>query len=437
MIKNIRFHNDKINVIHPSIDYHNGGLYKGVLLPTKVRTRYKDMPYLVTSNRELIAIDSVRQLKNHNISIRNELTKSTNWDLDSIESYLKDGIKVSSKKLLNDVVKALRSYLVLCSEHDYMIIALWIMSTHLFPVFTALPLVYLNGERGSGKTKCLQLCALLAQNPILSSSMSGSSMFRMIEGLRPTLILDELEMIKSKQYTHLINTLLSGYKAGSQNYRVNGMVGNFETSSYSTFCPKILASINHASNDALNDRCIRIEMQRATSSVVNRDIDIDDGALHELRNKLHVWSMNNANRVHKIYTTIQSPHPQLSGRRWEIFKSLFAIHAITCPQNDGILANYAVEMNHVTKVEDSPEHIIVRVLAENIKRGGYFRNRDIFNWFSDATVNSDMEWIRPNHLGYILRGMNVNHKKNMGGRGVAYRITLKDIRNLKHKYEIS
>ncbi len=157
MINKIRFNNDATQQIHPSLDYHSGVLYKGVMLPTKVRTRYKDLPYLITSNREIISIESVRQLKKHNIKIKGRLTKSSNWDLRHIEKYLKDGIRISSKKLFNDICKQLRFYLDLGSDENYIILSLWIMSTYVFPIFDAMPIIYLNGERGSGKSKTLQL----------------------------------------------------------------------------------------------------------------------------------------------------------------------------------------------------------------------------------------------------------------------------------------
>jgi hypothetical protein len=73
-------------------------------------------------------------------------------------------------------------------------IALWILQTWLLDKFYIAPrLAITSPTKGCGKTTVLRLLCKLTRRPLKSGSISPAALFRAIEQLQPTLILDENE----------------------------------------------------------------------------------------------------------------------------------------------------------------------------------------------------------------------------------------------------
>ena len=70
------------------------------------------------------------------------------------------------------------------------------MHTYCFELFDHSPILYITAPtKQCAKSRVLEVLAKLAHNPMSSSSMNGPTLFRSIETLKPTLLLDEMDRI--------------------------------------------------------------------------------------------------------------------------------------------------------------------------------------------------------------------------------------------------
>ena len=73
-------------------------------------------------------------------------------------------------------------------------VALWIVLTWLIDHVDVLPLLIINApEKACGKTQLLELISRLAARPLPASNISTAALFRVIDRLQPTLLIDEAD----------------------------------------------------------------------------------------------------------------------------------------------------------------------------------------------------------------------------------------------------
>ena len=76
--------------------------------------------------------------------------------------------------------------------HEYIGAVLWILHTHVFNNFAVTPrLALLSPVRRCGKTNFLKIIEKLTPNPVRYDSITAATLFRLIDGGSPTLLLDE------------------------------------------------------------------------------------------------------------------------------------------------------------------------------------------------------------------------------------------------------
>ncbi|MCA9287862.1 MAG: hypothetical protein KDA05_04710 [Phycisphaerales bacterium] len=144
-------------------------------------------------------------------------------------------------------------------EGVYAVLTLWTLLTHVAPMFKAVPYLHITGEPDSGKTETLNALKDLVFRPIASSNTSAPALFRYLDTLGGTLLLDEAEHLGGGfgQQSELMPMLLSGYKPGSPVLRCHG--DDHDVREFNVFGPKAIAGITILP-PALRSRCIPLEM---------------------------------------------------------------------------------------------------------------------------------------------------------------------------------
>src|SRR5262249_35499655 len=142
------------------------------------------------------------------------------------------------------------------------VVACWITGTYLYLRFTTFPRLNIHGERGSGKTKLLQLISMMAFNGRLIVEPTGPVLFRTIEALRSSLCLDEMENLHGDDQRAVRSIINAGYKSGATVTRIEGEAKR-EPKSYEVYAPIALAGIAGL-NAVMADRSITITMERGT-----------------------------------------------------------------------------------------------------------------------------------------------------------------------------
>lgn len=236
--------------------------------------------------------------------------------------------------MLADVEQFVRRFLWLPNPDHYLVVALWIMSTHALDAFARTGyLAITSPERMCGKTQALELLEALCARPWkIDGPPTEAVLFRKIEASTPTLLLDEVDLLVKagdQRFAAIASMLNSGYKRGATVPRCVGEGASMETRDFSVFCPKALAGINARTwPDTLRSRCLPIHLHRvpqADRAALERWRP--DRLAHEidpLRDRLAAWGEA------AVESLREYQHPQvdeLSPRAEEILEPLFAIAA--------------------------------------------------------------------------------------------------------------
>jgi len=155
-----------------------------------------------------------------------------------------------------------RRYLGL-HEGTWLPLALWAIGTHLFEKFMTYPyLAIVSALPGCGKTRLLEILALVSCRPWLTNTATPAVLFRKIASDRPTVLIDEAESLsnpKSEAAQALRSILNAGYRAGGSVSRCEPP--KFKPVDFDVYSPKAFTVIGRLP-DSVSDRCIVIAMQR-------------------------------------------------------------------------------------------------------------------------------------------------------------------------------
>lgn len=175
---------------------------------------------------------------------------------------------------LDAISEWISQYTVLPGEYDAQILALWSAHTWTCTASYSTPrLVISSPVPGSGKTRVLELLALISHDPRLTVSTTPAALFRRIGAAHmngdvpPTILIDETDSIfgssnpseGTEQLRGLIN---SGYKRGGSVDRCEGDAHAMKVVEWPTFSPIALAGLAGKMPDTITTRAITIEMRK-------------------------------------------------------------------------------------------------------------------------------------------------------------------------------
>ena len=128
--------------------------------------------------------------------------------------------------------------------------------------FETLPyLDFQSPTKRCGKTRATEVMELLAADVIRTVGISEAALFRLVAKKKPTLVIDEAEMLSGKsERAEAIRALLNGgNRRDTKVFQCSGT--NHEVKEFPIYCPKVLCSIR-VCPDTIRDRSIVIPMQR-------------------------------------------------------------------------------------------------------------------------------------------------------------------------------
>jgi hypothetical protein len=175
--------------------------------------------------------------------------------------------------LIREIESWIRKFYYSNKEDIYKVVALWIFGTYFYVMFGRYPYLFINGEKGSGKTILNNILSMLAFNGRTVIEATEASLFRMAGQEGGTLMLDELENLTSRTagiQDSFGAILKSGYQSGTFIPRTNLERGCQDY--FDPYCPKTISNIMGI-EDITGDRTIPIKTYRLT---VSRDLQIED-----------------------------------------------------------------------------------------------------------------------------------------------------------------
>lgn len=168
----------------------------------------------------------------------------------------------------------IRKYTVLPGAHTPEVVAAWIAHTYVVTCFYTTPrIVASSPQPGSGKTRLLEVLALLCNDPRHIYSATPAALFRRIgkahqdNAQPPTILYDEADALfgpsRPNEQTEQLRALMNaGYKKGATVDRCEGTYDALQVVSMQVFAPLALAGLAGNLPDTIISRGIVIEMKK-------------------------------------------------------------------------------------------------------------------------------------------------------------------------------
>jgi len=202
----------------------------------------------------------------------------------------------SEESLIIEIENFIHKYLDISSFFEK-IATYYVMFTWIYDCFNELPYLRALGDYGCGKTRFLQVMGSICNKPMFAGGATTTSpVFRIIEQIRGTLILDEADFRFSDTKSEIIKILNNGFSKGFPVLRTEANKnGEWGLKTFDVFCPKVIATRERFQDRALESRFLVEEMEKGTL----RDdipINIPNSFWEEatkIRNKLLWWRFIN------------------------------------------------------------------------------------------------------------------------------------------------
>lgn len=200
----------------------------------------------------------------------------------------------SEVELFSDVRSFIHRYVDL-SEGFEEVSAAYVLFSWVYDAFNEVPYLRVRGDYGSGKSRFLLTVGSLCYKPIFASGASTvSPIFRILDAVQGTLVVDEGDFRASDEKAEIIKILNNGNAKGFPVLRSEQTPAKeFNPRAFHVFGPKLVATRNLFEDRALESRCLSEEMGtrplRADISI-NLPEEFEEEA-RALRNKLLMYRL--------------------------------------------------------------------------------------------------------------------------------------------------
>jgi len=210
---------------------------------------------------------------------------------------LKRGVEpvVDGAALLDEVRAFIGRFVSFPNQHYLTTATLWAAHAHMIKQFHTTPrLAALSPEPSSGKTRLLEILALLVPDPMFCLSASPAAIFRTLINQQITLLVDEVDAIFTKRGKDDANEdlralLNAGYKRGATVPRCVGP--RHDVQAFPVYCATALAGLGDLP-ETLMSRSIVFRMRRRApdepvAAFRSREHEPEG---HALRDRLSAWA---------------------------------------------------------------------------------------------------------------------------------------------------
>ena len=439
--------------VHPAIDVVDDLAVVGITLPCIVvdangKQNEKELSFLITSNRDKILCNTEILTKIKWKLAYKIVSFENRWSLKGIQSFL-NGEPVDPKYVYSMVKEAWQNYIEFENQEYYDLITLWTVGTYFFHLFSAYPYIYVGGLKQTGKTKVLTVASFMCFNAIFSNNISTSSIYRLIQSGRCTLLMDETEKLGERdRATELRNLLLAGYKKGAKVYRTEKTSGErLVPEAFEVYSPKMIANIRGI-EDVLEDRCITIIMKRGKNrDITNREPDGGDEHWQKIRDSLYNFYLSYFKEFIESCVGCEGSECRCTGiseRELELWKPILTLAKffdkhfpnLNIPERIRKLAETKAEEKKTENMTETGEYLLVQTLLNIVKDNEecYYPVRKIKDFMAQA-FDEEQKWLSSEWVGRALKRLGFTDKRRVG-TGCEYKLSAKAIIDLAERLNI-
>ncbi|MCZ2809601.1 MAG: hypothetical protein O2V44_09630 [Candidatus Bathyarchaeota archaeon] len=476
------FLNSNSKEIHPTIGCAENIGYVGVWIPCEIvdqrgKPSFKDLLWLITSKRE-ITLANDDTLRNHGWRLAHKPLRFQNrWNLNYVKAWLK-GASVTPEEVLTRTISVWKEYIEFPDEKESLYHTLWDIGTYFHHLFNTYPYLYIGGVKRCGKTKVLTLHSCLSHNAFFSNNMSASSIYRLIQNARGTLLIDETEKLSSSRHMsertlEYRSILLAGYKRGGKCYRVEKTRQDvLQPKAFEVYGPKALANIQGL-EDVLEDRCKTTVLKRSLNkAIANHEPDINDPRWNELRNELYIFYLTYWREIKDIYNEL-SEHSEpvnlkiarslskeekqgleyVASRELELWKPIFTLAIFfdkkecnknkftSSPSSPHSLTKQMLKLaienagqRHTENMTETGETILVQVLRRLVNQDRYYKVK-LLKEEMMTEFDEEQKWLTTRWIGSALRRLGFKEKRRVG-TGYEYFFKKLDVDDLAERMQV-
>jgi hypothetical protein len=225
---------------------------------------------------------------------------------------------VTTKDLLSDVSAQVQKYVVI-DDDSAMVVGLWTLFSWVHDIAVHSPILLVtSAEKDSGKSTLLGVLSFLVQRPYATVELTGPGLYRIVDLLHPTLIVDEADKLFARK-NDLLHIANSGWARGT---RVTRIVSGFPRE-FDTFCPKVIGMKGLNVPDTLASRGVIVKMWPKRDDEKVDDFSYRDNERFEtLRRKAARWARDHGDKVAATQPAMPIGFGNRTGANWKI---LFAI----------------------------------------------------------------------------------------------------------------
>lgn len=335
----------------------------------------------------------------------------------SIYAWKDNTETIDVKATFDEIRKLLTTYLWFPDDRYHDLLAAWTFMTYWTPVFDTVGYLFLHASPRSGKTTAMTVLAQIAYEAELMGDVSGSALFRKIEGSKGAMLLDEMEKLASDEFAKsgdpINQVLLTGYKSTGATGRTNlDKVSETNTGSetFSTFCAKIIANTQGIHVATIRDRSIELMLLRSDHKLpqFNERKHVKLGTFAKIRNALYCIALKYTDDVQENYEEslelsygAELEKRGLFGRDYEVWAPIWATAMTLEDQGVKGLVEMFIDMaaehrdvRDMTIAEDSLDTPILKALrrfvhehAKTIAEVPYAKGPGgTDEWYSDETL---------------------------------------------------
>lgn len=313
---------------------------------------------------------------------------------------------------------------IVITDHQAVACTLWIAHTYALDFADITPyLAFTSPEKQSGKSLAMEVCGSIVNKPWFAVRPSEAVLFRKIEKECPTLLLDEVDTIWSKNARNEDEGLRALLNAGFRRHgsTVPRCVGpTLKLQDFATFCPKALGGIGDLP-DTISDRCIpiRMERKRKTDEVKRWRWRLVQTDAEQLRGQIE-------EAVGALWADLsQGMEPvlpdELSDRAQDAWEPLLAIADIAGAPWDAA-ARDAARFLMSSRIDEPPIGAQLLVDIRNSFNGdNRLATADLIKLLVDIDESPWSDWggkaITGRRLAGLLRPYGVTPRKERGWRG--------------------
>ena len=202
-------------------------------------------------------------------------------------------------ELLDDVRDFIRRYIVVRTDHEFVVLSLWVVHTYCFQAFDYTPYINITSPTpGAGKSQLLRVLKLLVNKPESADmAFTTAALTRTVDEDQPTLLVDEMDAFfggNTDRAEAMRGILNGGFSRKGKVILCEGP--QHKRRKLKTFCPKAFAGIGRDHlPETIRTRSIPIAMKRK-----RRDETVEKlrerkvrAEVNTLKKQIAAWSERN------------------------------------------------------------------------------------------------------------------------------------------------